>query len=59
MREEQTKIEDAVDAVIDLIFAERLFNPDIDEEGKQELKLSIYAKLQEYGVELVEIEDRE
>jgi hypothetical protein len=54
----QAKAEDALDAVINLITAVKVFNlSKDDEEGLRDLKFDIICKLREFGVELREIPD--
>lgn len=53
------KIADALEAVIKLIFAERIFMPDKEEavEPTQELVFSVFEKLRAYGIVLTEEQD--
>jgi hypothetical protein len=52
------QVDDALDAVITLVMAERIFNPQAEDGQQQaELRMAILNKLNEHGLKLVGVED--
>jgi len=57
MEESQSKIHDALDAIINNIFVEKVFDTteELNQEKLNELRFYILGKLNEMGVKLVEM----